>query len=106
LGLAFLANVTSPSASRTWAILTLAVEEQFYLFLPAAVWRLSRRVSPGFASAVVVLTPLARGVAFHYGQTDGLAEYTWFVLAGLRAARYWRCCCARGSHGAACGGSR
>ena len=30
-----------------------------------------------------MLTPLARGVAFRYGQTNGLAEYTWFVLDGL-----------------------
>jgi len=85
LGLAFLANVTSlfGVAQYYGPFWTLAVEEQFYLFWPAAVWRLSRRGVAWLASAVVVLTPLARGVAFHYGQTDGLAEYTWFVLDGL-----------------------
>ena len=85
MGLAFLANVTSlfGVAQAYGPLWTLAVEEQFYLFWPAAVWRLSRRGFVWLASAVVVLTPLARGVAFRYGQTNGLAEYTWFGLDGL-----------------------
>src|SRR5205085_7512260 len=61
---------------------SLAVEEQFYLFWPPAVRKLSRRWLAGLALAVFLCTPLLRGAMFLLGHT---AEgwYTWLVADGL-----------------------
>lgn len=62
---------------------SLGVEEQFYLFWPLAVRRLSRRQITIFAAAIVLFTPLIRYWAFQNGLQTGLYFYTWFIADGL-----------------------
>lgn len=62
---------------------TLAVEEQFYLFWPQAVRRLSKKSLVIFAILVVVLTTVLRFIAVFTGHKQGLTIYTWFLSDGF-----------------------
>jgi peptidoglycan/LPS O-acetylase OafA/YrhL len=62
---------------------TLAVEEQFYLFWPQAVRRLSRKSLAIIAVLIVIITPIIRFIAFINNPTQDLYFYTWFVADGL-----------------------
>ena len=58
------------------------MEEQFYLFWPAAVNTLSRKWLSACALAVFVASPFVRGVMFALGHTAE-GGYTWLVADGL-----------------------
>jgi len=62
---------------------TLAIEEQFYLFWPQAVRRLSKKALTILALSVVVLTTILRLIAVLSGQRQGLTIYTWFLTDGF-----------------------
>jgi peptidoglycan/LPS O-acetylase OafA/YrhL len=61
----------------TWS---LAIEEQFYLFFPLAVYLMSPRVLSKFLIALLVLCPVGRIIAWQLGDKMG-----YYVLAPLRA---------------------
>jgi peptidoglycan/LPS O-acetylase OafA/YrhL len=82
----FLQNVLTPDwgiypLTPTWS---LAIEEQFYLIWPLAVRFLSARILRSVLIALLVLSPVARGVAVHFG-TSWHFVYTlpWLRLDGL-----------------------
>jgi peptidoglycan/LPS O-acetylase OafA/YrhL len=62
---------------------TLAIEEQFYLFWPLAVRRLSRKMLAIFAIGIIVATPIIRWISFINNPSQDLYHYTWFVADGL-----------------------
>lgn len=62
---------------------TLAVEEQFYLFWPQLVRRVSRKTLAIIALAIVILVPIIRLIAFIKNPSVDLYYYTWFVADGL-----------------------
>jgi len=87
LGLSFvyLGNVTRlfgvfPDYGPLWS---LAVEEHYYIFWPAVIYKLTRRRLAIVTIAICLLTPLLRAVFFRLGYTAGLGWYTWFVADGL-----------------------
>ncbi len=82
----FLQNVLIPDwgiypLTPTWS---LAIEEQFYLIWPLAARYLSTRILRSLLIAVLVLSPVARGLAVHFG-TSWHFVYTlpWLRLDGL-----------------------
>lgn len=87
LGLSFvyLANVTGlfgifADYPPLWS---LAVEEHFYIFWPAVVYKLTRRRLMIATIAICVLEPVLRAISFRMGHIDGLGTYTWLVADGL-----------------------
>jgi peptidoglycan/LPS O-acetylase OafA/YrhL len=64
---------------------SLAVEEHFYLLWPLLVFLLDRRKLTILAISVVVLTPVARGIAVAHGMSidDAVYSYSWFRFDGL-----------------------
>jgi peptidoglycan/LPS O-acetylase OafA/YrhL len=86
LGLSFvyLANLTNLFGvpAQYGALWSLAVEEHFYLFWPAAVRNLSRRFLPWACGLIVLGCPTLR--AFYYWRHyQYAAGYTWLVADGL-----------------------
>ena len=80
--------------SGTWS---LAVEEQFYLILPAVVRRLSMTQIKILAVLMVVLAPVARWSAFHFAGAKGFTGAYVMLPSrmdglgfGLLAAVLWR----------------
>lgn len=70
-----------PGAGVMWS---LAVEEHFYLLWPVAIRRLSQPTIACFAAAIVLLSPLARGLAMHYGvRPQCVYQLSWFRFDGL-----------------------
>lgn len=68
----------------TGVMWSLAVEEHFYLLWPVAIRRLPRRHIAYLAAAIVLLSPVARGLAMYYGVRP-LCVYllSWFRFDGL-----------------------
>ena len=64
---------------------SLAVEEHFYLLWPVLVYVLDRRRLAILAALVVLLTPIARGLAAAHGMPVDAAVYvySWFRFDGL-----------------------
>jgi peptidoglycan/LPS O-acetylase OafA/YrhL len=64
---------------------SLAVEEHFYLLWPLLVYLLNRRNLTVLAVAIVVLTPIARGIAIARGMSidDAVDCNSWFRFDGL-----------------------
>lgn len=60
---------------------SLAVEEHFYLVWPTAVRHLSERVLMIVVGTIIVIEPIVRLIAFHYGFE--VYGPTWFMLDGL-----------------------
>ena len=87
LGLSFvyLANVTHlfGVAAGYGPLWSLAVEEHYYIFWPAVIYKLTRRHLAMATVGLCLLTPILRGVFFRLGYTFGLGWYTWFVADGL-----------------------
>lgn len=68
----------------TGVMWSLAVEEHFYLLWPIAIRRLSRRTIGCLAATIVMLSPVARGLAIHYGvRAQCVYELSWFQFDGL-----------------------
>jgi len=87
LGLSFvyLANVTGlfgipADYGPLWS---LAVEEHYYIFWPAVIYKLTRRHLAIITVGICLLVPVLRAVFFRLGYTAGLGWYTWFVADGL-----------------------
>ena len=87
LSATFLANLAPLfGTGHEWATLwSLAVEEQFYLLWPLAVWLLPRRAMIGLAGAMLLLSPIARAVGVADGARLELFYHTWYVLDCLAA---------------------
>ncbi len=64
---------------------SLSVEEQFYLLWPLLVYRLDRRKLTILAILIVIVTPIARGLAVAHGMPIDAAVYlySWFRFDGL-----------------------
>jgi len=64
---------------------SLAVEEHFYLIWPLLVFLLSRRKLTVLAIMIIVMTPIARGLAVTNGMdvTAAVYSYSWFRFDGL-----------------------
>lgn len=63
---------------------SLAVEEHFYLLWPLAVRRLTVRHLAYAAGAIVLLSPVIRGIAMHYGaDSNNVYQLSWFRFDGL-----------------------
>lgn len=64
---------------------SLAVEEHFYMLWPLLVFLLSRRNLTVLAIVIIVITPVARGLAVAYGMEIDAAvySYSWFRFDGL-----------------------
>jgi peptidoglycan/LPS O-acetylase OafA/YrhL len=64
---------------------SLAVEEHFYLVWPLLVMLLSRRNLTVLAILIIVMTPLARGLAVAHGMDveGAVYSYSWFRFDGL-----------------------
>lgn len=68
----------------TGVMWSLAVEEHFYLLWPLVIRRISRRNVGYLAAAIVLLSPLARGLAMHYGARPlSVYQLSWFQFDGL-----------------------
>ena len=85
LSFVYLANVTGlfgvpADYGPLWS---LAVEEHYYIFWPAIVYKLTRRHLAIVTVGICLLIPVLRAVFFHLGYTAGLGWYTWFVADGL-----------------------
>jgi len=85
LSFAYLGNVTGlfgvpADYGPLWS---LAVEEHYYIFWPAVIYKLTRGHLTAVTVAICMLTPILRAVFFHLGYTAGLGWYTWFVADGL-----------------------
>ncbi len=89
LSSAFLANFAGyfhvgipHAASIFWS---LAIEEHFYLIWPLVIWMLSRKQVLCASAAIVVLTPLLRGISVANGMDpEGeIYVYSWFRFDGL-----------------------
>jgi peptidoglycan/LPS O-acetylase OafA/YrhL len=81
--LAYLFNVLVPHGPAV--LWSLAVEEHFYLIWPLLVYLLDRSKLTVVAVAIVVLTPIARGLAVAHGMPidDTVYVYSWFRFDGL-----------------------
>ena len=79
----YLANLSSLfGVSLYYPVLwSLAVEEHFYLIWPAVVRKLSVGSVGLCALAIVLMTPVLRGLSFYFGHSTYF--YTWFVGDGL-----------------------
>lgn len=64
---------------------SLAIEEQFYLLWPSAVFLLSRTRLALLAGLIVIATPILRGVGALNGMDPGeeIYAYSWFRFDGL-----------------------
>ena len=64
---------------------SLAVEEHFYFLWPVLVYALSRRHLAMLAAAIIVVTPIARGMAAAHGMPvdTTVYQYSWFRFDGL-----------------------
>jgi peptidoglycan/LPS O-acetylase OafA/YrhL len=64
---------------------SLAVEEHFYLLWPLLVYLLDRSKLTILAISIVVLTPVARGLAVAHGMPidEAVYSYSWFRFDGL-----------------------
>jgi peptidoglycan/LPS O-acetylase OafA/YrhL len=80
---AYLFNVAVPHGPAV--LWSLAVEEHFYLVWPFLVYLLNRKMLIAIAIAIVVLTPVARGLAVAVGMPidDTVYVYSWFRSDGL-----------------------
>ena len=67
------------------ALWSLAVEEHFYLLWPLLVYLLNRRRLAILATLIVLLTPVARGLATAHGMPVATVVYvySWFRFDGL-----------------------
>jgi peptidoglycan/LPS O-acetylase OafA/YrhL len=81
--LAYLFNVGVPHGPAV--LWSLAVEEHFYLIWPLLVLLLDRSKLTILAISIVVLTPVARGIAIAHGMPidDTVYVYSWFRFDGL-----------------------
>jgi peptidoglycan/LPS O-acetylase OafA/YrhL len=81
--LAYMFNVRVPHGPAV--LWSLAVEEHFYLIWPLLVYLLNRSKLAIVAVAIVVLTPVARGLAVAHGMPidDTVYVYSWFRFDGL-----------------------
>lgn len=94
--LTHLQNYLGTSISQTWS---LAVEEHFYLFLPAVLllfarWRLGMRTILATLGLVCLTVLALRSIAVAHGRLDAAFAYTQYridsLLAGVMlAAVYW-----------------
>jgi peptidoglycan/LPS O-acetylase OafA/YrhL len=76
-------NVPATALSVLWS---LAVEEHFYLVWPFAVRYLSRRTLMRVLAAIIVMEPVARGLATHHVWSfRPIYQLTFFQLDGLAA---------------------
>lgn len=65
----------------TWS---LAIEEQFYVFWPLIVYRSSRKTLVGILVSVLLVSPVGRALALHFGAGGELLyKFTPFRLDGL-----------------------
>jgi peptidoglycan/LPS O-acetylase OafA/YrhL len=85
LSCVYLANVTGlfgvpADYGPLWS---LAVEEHYYIFWPAVIYKLTRKHLAIITVGICLLTPILRAVFFRLGYTAGLGWYTWFVADGL-----------------------
>lgn len=62
---------------------SLAVEEHFYIFWPAVVYKLTRKRLTIVILAICAMEPVLRAISFRLGYVDGLGMYTWLVADGL-----------------------
>lgn len=68
----------------TGVMWSLAVEEHFYLLWPLIIRRLSKRSVACLATAIVLLSPVARGLAMRYGvHPQSVYQLSWFRFDGL-----------------------
>jgi len=68
----------------TGVMWSLAVEEHFYLLWPVAIRRLSRYTIGALAIAIILLSPVIRGLAMHYGvRAQSVYQLSWFRFDGL-----------------------
>ena len=68
----------------TGVMWSLAVEEHFYLLWPLIVRRFSTRSVAYLGAAIVLLSPMARGLAMHYGvHPQSVYQLSWFRFDGL-----------------------
>lgn len=81
--LAYLFNVALPHGPAV--LWSLAVEEHFYLIWPLLIYLLDRRKLTILAVLIVILTPVARGIAVARGMSidDTVYVYSWFRFDGL-----------------------
>ena len=97
----WLASSNGQTVFNTGHLWSLAIEEQFYLVWPLLVWittRKSTRVLRWICVAIVVASPLARGLLLSNGVSPYAAYlFTFTRLDGL-AAGAWLACSARENH--------
>jgi peptidoglycan/LPS O-acetylase OafA/YrhL len=64
---------------------SLAVEEHFYFLWPVLVYLLDRRKLAALAASIIVVTPIARGIATAHGMPvdSAVYVYSWFRFDGL-----------------------
>jgi peptidoglycan/LPS O-acetylase OafA/YrhL len=68
----------------TGVMWSLAVEEHFYLLWPLIIRSFSRRIVAYFGVAIVLASPVARGLAMHYGvHPQSVYQLSWFRFDGL-----------------------
>ncbi|HEX4267599.1 MAG TPA: acyltransferase [Steroidobacteraceae bacterium] len=68
----------------TGVMWSLAVEEHFYLLWPLIIRRFSRRTVACLGAAIVLLSPIARGLAMRYGvHPQSVYQLSWFRFDGL-----------------------
>lgn len=68
----------------TGVMWSLAVEEHFYLLWPVAIRRLPRRAIGWLALAIILISPIGRGLAMHWGvRAQAVYQLSWFRFDGL-----------------------
>jgi len=68
----------------TGVMWSLAVEEHFYLLWPLIIRRSSKRTVACLAASVILLSPIARGLAMHFGtHPQSVYQLSWFRFDGL-----------------------
>jgi peptidoglycan/LPS O-acetylase OafA/YrhL len=89
LSLGMLANLTHlfhvPAPHGPGVFWSLAIEEQFYLLWPSAVFLLSRKRLAMLTAFIVIATPILRGVCALNGMDpeQEIYAYSWFRFDGL-----------------------